>query len=86
MIRTAGHHGLHSVVAAAESRIGARPVNVGRAGLLLDGCRSDRVPFCFKQSGWRTSEASGREVDRATWEEVTETEWALDEDDSHGTT
>jgi len=62
--------GIGWVIAGGESGPHYRPMELSWARDIRDACRSDNVPFFFKQWGGRTPKALGRELDGKLWDEM----------------
>lgn len=62
--------GVGWVIAGGESGPHYRPMELSWARDIRDACRSDDVPFFFKQWGGRTPKALGRELDGELWDEM----------------
>lgn len=62
--------GIHWVIAGGESGAKARPMLLPWVTEIRDQCRSEGVPFFFKQWGGRTPKSGGRELDGRTWDEM----------------
>jgi protein gp37 len=56
-------NGIHWLIAGGESGPGHRPVRVEWLRELRDRCKSEDIPFFFKQWGGRTPKAGGRSLD-----------------------
>lgn len=61
--------GIHWVIVGGESGAGYRAMDLDWARLIRDRCRTQRIPFFFKQVGGRTPKAGGRSLDGRTWDE-----------------
>ncbi len=59
--------GIHWVIAGGESGPRARPMNIEWAREIRDQCRSQSVPFFFKQWGGTRPKSGGRELDGREW-------------------
>jgi protein gp37 len=62
--------GIDWVIAGGESGPNYRPMELGWARGIRDACRSQSVPFFFKQWGGRTPKAYGRLLDGEYWDEM----------------
>jgi protein gp37 len=62
--------GVQWVILGGESGPHARPMRADWARALRDRCRSERIPFFFKQWGGKRKDLTGRVLDGATWEEM----------------
>jgi protein gp37 len=60
------------VIVGGESGHSARPMEERWVTTIRDQCKSESVPFFFKQWGGRHSKANGRELDGRTWDEMPE--------------
>ncbi len=61
--------GVHWVIAGGESGPNARIMNIEWAREIRDACRSQGVPFFFKQWGGFRPKSGGRELDGKEWNE-----------------
>lgn len=61
--------GIHWVIVGGESGHGARPIDAKWVRSIRAQCRSQRVPFFFKQWGGVRKAAAGRELDGKTYDE-----------------
>lgn len=59
--------GVHWVIVGGESGPGARPMNIEWVRAIRDQCRSDGVPFFFKQWGGFSPKSGGRSLDAREW-------------------
>ncbi|UXA11150.1 phage Gp37/Gp68 family protein [Mycobacterium sp. SMC-8] len=62
--------GIGWVIAGGESGPRHRPMELSWARDIRDACRTEGVPFFFKQWGGRTPKAAGRELDGQLWDEM----------------
>ncbi len=60
---------IHWVIVGGESGPGARPMDADWVRSIQRQCRSQRVPFFFKQWGGVQKKKSGRELGGRTWDE-----------------
>jgi protein gp37 len=68
-----GSQSIHWVICGGESGPEARPMDWDWATSLRDQCRSDGVPFFFKQWGGTNKKAAGRMLDDREWSEMPQT-------------
>ena len=61
--------GIHWTIVGGESGYGARPINSNWVRSIRAQCRSQRVPFFFKQWGGVRKAKNGRELDGRTYDE-----------------
>ena len=62
--------GVQWVILGGESGPYARPMKAEWARALRDRCKSENVPFFFKQWGGRRKDLNGRVLDGAIWGEM----------------
>jgi protein gp37 len=62
--------GIDWVIAGGESGPGSRPVQPDWIRTIRDACQDQGVAFHFKQWGGTNKKASGRLLDRRTWDEM----------------
>jgi protein gp37 len=62
--------GVHWVIVGGESGPRARPMEAEWARAVRDRCRSEGVPFFFKQWGGKRKDLAGRVLDGAMWDEM----------------
>ncbi|HYN22279.1 MAG TPA: phage Gp37/Gp68 family protein [Thermoanaerobaculia bacterium] len=62
--------GIHWVIAGGESGPRARPMHIDWARDIRDQCRSQLVPFFFKQWGGFRPKSGGRALDGREWNEL----------------
>lgn len=62
--------GVHWVIVGGESGPHARPMKAEWVRALRDGCKSEGIPFFFKQWGGKRKDLTGRVLDGAMWEEM----------------
>jgi protein gp37 len=62
--------GIDWVIAGGESGPGSRPVQPDWVRSIRDACQDQAVAFHFKQWGGTNKKASGRVLDRRTWDEM----------------
>lgn len=62
--------GINWVIAGGESGPGSRPVQPDWVRSIRDACLDQGVAFHFKQWGGTNKKASGRVLDRRTWDEM----------------
>jgi protein gp37 len=62
--------GIHWVIVGGESGAGARPMQVKWVESIQQQCRSNEVPFFFKQWGGVRKEIAGRELHGQTYDEM----------------
>lgn len=60
--------GIHWVIVGGESGPRARPMNIEWVRAIRDQCRSEGVPFFFKQWGGFTPKKGGRQLDGRNWD------------------
>jgi len=60
--------GIHWVIVGGESGPGARPIKAAWVRDIRNQCRSEGVPFFFKQWGGVQKKRNGRELDGRTWD------------------
>jgi protein gp37 len=65
-----GPTGVNWVIVGGESGHGARPMDPDWVRAIRDQCRTARVAFFFKQWGGVRKHATGRTLDRRTWNEM----------------
>ncbi len=65
-----GTGAINWVITGGESGPRARPMNPDWVRAIRDQCRSARVAFFFKQWGGTRKSATGRTLDRRTWDEM----------------
>lgn len=63
---------IHWVIAGGESGPNARVLHIDWARQIRDACRSQEVPFFFKQWGGYRPKSGGRELDGKEWNEYPE--------------
>lgn len=59
--------GIHWVIVGGESGPRARPMNIEWVRAIRDQCRSEGVPFFFKQWGGLSPKSGGRSLDSEEW-------------------
>lgn len=59
--------GIHWVIVGGESGPNARPMNIAWAREVRDQCRTQGVPFFFKQWGGFRPKSNGRKLDGREW-------------------
>ena len=59
--------GIHWVIVGGESGPRARPMNIEWVRTIRDQCRSEGVPFFFKQWGGLSPKSGGRRLDGREW-------------------
>jgi protein gp37 len=64
--------GIDWVIVGGESGPGSRPINASWVREIRDACLRQRVAFHFKQWGGRNKKASGRALDKRTWDQMPE--------------
>ena len=62
--------GIHWVIVGGESGPGARPMQPEWADSILQQCRSQEIPFFFKQWGGTRKKTSGRQLHGRTYDEM----------------
>lgn len=62
--------GIDWVIVGGESGPGARPMEPAWVRAIRDNCVSERVAFFFKQWGGTNKKATGRRLDRRTWDQM----------------
>jgi protein gp37 len=62
--------GVQWVILGGESGPHARPLRAEWARALRDRCRTEDIPFFFKQWGGKRKDLTGRVLDGSTWEEM----------------
>lgn len=62
--------GIHWVIVGGESGPGARAMNIEWVRSIRDQCRSERVPFFFKQWGGVSPKSGGRKLDGREWNQL----------------
>ena len=62
--------GIHWVIVGGESGPAARPMKKQWVISLRNKCRSEAVPFFFKQWGGQLKSKTGRSLDGRTWDEM----------------
>ncbi len=65
--------GIQWVIVGGESGPRARPMSIEWVRAVRDQCRSEGVPFFFKQWGGLTPKAGGRTLDSREWNQVPST-------------
>lgn len=66
-LRSLSLSGIHWVIVGGESGPRARPMNIEWVRAIRDQCRSEGVPFFFKQWGGFRPKAGGRKLDSKEW-------------------
>jgi protein gp37 len=61
--------GISWVIVGGESGRNARPIQVNWVTSIRDQCRTDRVPFFFKQWGGKNKKQAGRILEGRTYDE-----------------
>lgn len=69
-LKTLNLEGIHWAIVGGESGPGARPMEADWVTDLRDQCRSQQVPFFFKQWGGVNKKKAGRLLDGRTWDEM----------------
>lgn len=64
---------IHWVIVGGESGRGARPIQAKWVRSIRAQCRTQQVPFFFKQWGGVRKHVTGRELDGRTWDEFPST-------------
>jgi len=67
-------NGIDWVIVGGESGSGARPVEQEWILDLRDRCKTEKIPFFFKQWGGRTAKAGGRILEDEIWNEYPQIE------------
>jgi protein gp37 len=62
--------GIDWVIVGGESGPAARSINPDWVREIRDACLRQKVPFHFKQWGGRNKRASGRTLDKRTWDQM----------------
>lgn len=62
--------GMHWVIVGGESGPGARPMEKDWVTQIRDRCVLQNVPFFFKQWGGKNKKATGRVLEKRTWNEM----------------